>query len=106
MSADQITDATLAEVESEVDVDSGGDGVWIAPGFAEEHDITPAQEARLEQAVAAGRVRAVAVVLPGRRGRRTTPASATAPRSWRGSRTIVATGGNYVYRQLRGTTSQ
>lgn len=50
--ADAISDADLAEIASELDVDHGGDGVWIDPAYVKKYDITAAQEASLEQAVA------------------------------------------------------
>lgn len=49
--ATEVTDAEIAEMVTELDVDAGGDGVWIDPAFVKKYDITPAQEASLEQAV-------------------------------------------------------
>lgn len=46
--AREIDDATLAEIEAEMQ----GDGVWVDPGFAREHQVSAADEARLEQLVA------------------------------------------------------
>ena len=43
-----IDDATLAEIEKELQ----GDGVWIDPGFARTHDISAGDEAFLEKTVA------------------------------------------------------
>ncbi|WP_224274369.1 hypothetical protein [Nocardioides lacusdianchii] len=45
---DEITDATIAEIEQEL----AGDGVWIEPSFATTHGISAADEARIEEAVA------------------------------------------------------
>lgn len=50
MRADQGLDrATLQQIAKEMQ----GDGVWVAPSYADQHAITPAQERHLEQAVAA-----------------------------------------------------
>lgn len=46
--AREIDDATLARIEAELT----GDGVWIDPEFAREHEISAADEARLEELVA------------------------------------------------------
>lgn len=46
--AREIDDTTLAEIEAELQ----GDGVWIDDEFAREHQITAADESRLEQVVA------------------------------------------------------
>ncbi|WP_210648931.1 hypothetical protein [Nocardioides sp. SYSU D00065] len=54
-----ITDATIAEIEEEL----GGDGVWVDPGFARAHDISAADEARMEEAVASTEHAELKVVL-------------------------------------------
>lgn len=56
---DQIDDATIAEIKQEL----SGDGVWIAPSFARAHEITAADEAAIEEAVASVRVADMKVVL-------------------------------------------
>lgn len=50
--SDDLSDATLAEITAELDVEQGGDGVWIDPAIVEQHGITPSQEASIEEAVA------------------------------------------------------
>ena len=55
----QISDATIAEIEQEM----AGDGVWVDPAFASKHDITAADEARIEQAVASSERAELKVVL-------------------------------------------
>ncbi|MCY7400550.1 MAG: hypothetical protein LH477_06280 [Nocardioides sp.] len=56
---DEITDSTIAEIESEM----SGDGVWIDPAFARSHDISADDEARIEQAVASTQQADLTVVL-------------------------------------------
>lgn len=55
----QIDDATIAEIEQEM----AGDGVWIDPVFAASHDISAAEEAAIEDAVAAAQDATLRVVL-------------------------------------------
>ncbi|MBC2932989.1 hypothetical protein [Nocardioides sp. zg-1228] len=59
MSSEQISDATIAEIEQEL----AGDGVWIDPAFARSHDISAADEARIEDAVATAQDSNLKVVL-------------------------------------------
>ncbi len=59
VAADQIDDATLAQIEQEM----SGDGVWIDPVFARSHDISAADEGAIEAAVAQGDGSNVHVVL-------------------------------------------
>ncbi len=56
---DQITDATIAEIEQQM----AGDGVWIDPAFATSHGITAADEATLEGVVAQAEHASLKVVL-------------------------------------------
>jgi len=57
--SDQITDATIAEIQREL----AGDGVWIDPQFAASHGISRADEARIEKAVASAEMADIKVVL-------------------------------------------
>lgn len=56
---DQISDATIAEIEDEL----AGDGVWIDPAFARNNDISASDEARIEEAVASAERSDLKVVL-------------------------------------------
>ncbi|GAA5124351.1 hypothetical protein GCM10023339_45690 [Alloalcanivorax gelatiniphagus] len=56
---DQIDDATIAEIEQEL----AGDGVWVDPVFAASHDVSAADEARMEEAVASAQRADVKIVL-------------------------------------------
>ena len=56
---DQISDATIAEIEDEL----AGDGVWIDPAFARNNDISASDEARIEEAVASAERSDLEVVL-------------------------------------------
>lgn len=54
-----IDDATLAEIEQELQ----GDGVWVDPAFAREHDVSAADEAALVETVATTEAADLRVVL-------------------------------------------
>ncbi len=56
---DEISDATIAEIEGEL----SGDGVWIDPAFARNNDISASDEARIEEAVASSERADLKVVL-------------------------------------------
>ncbi|QSR32371.1 hypothetical protein CFI00_18135 [Nocardioides sp. S5] len=56
---DQISDATITEIEEEL----AGDGVWIDPAFARSQDISADDEARIEEAVASAEQADLKVVL-------------------------------------------
>jgi hypothetical protein len=56
---DQITDATITEIEQQM----AGDGVWIDPAFATSHGITAADEATIEDVVAQAEHASLKVVL-------------------------------------------
>jgi hypothetical protein len=59
MSAEQISDDTISEIEQQL----ASDGVWIDPSFARTHDISAADEAAIEEAVASARSADLKVVL-------------------------------------------
>jgi hypothetical protein len=59
MSSEQISDATIAEIEQEL----ADDGVWIDPAFARSQGISAADEERIEEAVASAQQSDLKVVL-------------------------------------------
>ena len=56
-----IDDALLTQIEAELD--ETGDGVWVAPAFAQQHGLDAADELRLEQVVTRAETADLRVVL-------------------------------------------